>query len=398
MNEQARVISGEEEAAYGWASVNFLMGALLENSKGQGTVVDPRLTYGALDLGGASTQISFYEPGEDIMSNLFKLQIGQAKHWNVYAHSFLRYGVNEAQERMRARLSWDKTVQERFAYGVHDPCLPGGSHKDFRSAVTFDKNGVEVLDKTLEPYSAIMVNDNDKGSWEECSGLVYQLLRKDSNAWCNYAHGGDCSFSGVYQPSLPLQSKSFGEFLGFSNFNHVWKFLQLPERSSLSEMLSETQHICSMSREELLNFNDGFVNDDVAEEYCFRAVYVFHLLHNGYGFPLDYNITATNVINGQKVGWALGAMLYEINTLPWNYETKNHHGFIQNMKEGWKSGEKVEPYVLFLMVATMVGLLLCLFKIQWNRKVQHGKAQYEPIDNCSGIEMESEKKPHRSIP
>jgi hypothetical protein len=34
---------------------------------------------------------------------------------------------------------------------------------------------------------------------------------------------------------------------------------------------------------------------------------------------MEDNITATNVINGQKVGWALGSMLYEINTLPWTY-------------------------------------------------------------------------------
>ena len=42
-------------------------------------------------------------------------------------------------------------------------------------------------------------------------------------------------------------------------------------------------------------------------------------MRNGYGFKMEDNITATNVINGQKVGWALGSMLYEINTLPWTY-------------------------------------------------------------------------------
>ena len=83
VNEQARVMSGEEEAIYDWTGVNFLMGDLIEASRGEGTVLEPRMTHGALDLGGASTQIGFYEPHEDIMSNLFKLQIGQAKHWNL---------------------------------------------------------------------------------------------------------------------------------------------------------------------------------------------------------------------------------------------------------------------------------------------------------------------------
>lgn len=73
-DEQARVLSGEEESIYDWAGVNFLMGNLLEESKGSGTVLNPNKTYGALDLGGGSTQIAFYEPNEDIMANLFKVR------------------------------------------------------------------------------------------------------------------------------------------------------------------------------------------------------------------------------------------------------------------------------------------------------------------------------------
>lgn len=50
--ENARVISGEEEAIYGWAGINFLMGTLLGNTVGVGTVEDVNKTYGALDMGG----------------------------------------------------------------------------------------------------------------------------------------------------------------------------------------------------------------------------------------------------------------------------------------------------------------------------------------------------------
>jgi len=98
-DEQVRVISGEEEAIYGWTGINFLMGTLLNNTQGIGTVTGVNKTFGALDMGGASTQISFFEPSEDIMSNLFKMQLGASKHWNVYAHSFLYFGVNLALER-----------------------------------------------------------------------------------------------------------------------------------------------------------------------------------------------------------------------------------------------------------------------------------------------------------
>jgi hypothetical protein len=31
----------------------------------------------------------------------------------------------------------------------------------------------------------------------------------------------------------------------------------------------------------------------------------------------------TNTLGGHKLGWVLGAMLYEINSLPWVYEDPN---------------------------------------------------------------------------
>jgi hypothetical protein len=59
-NEFARVLSGEEEAIFGWAGINFVMGNLVEESEGAGTVVNPKLTYGALDMGGASSYTQIY--------------------------------------------------------------------------------------------------------------------------------------------------------------------------------------------------------------------------------------------------------------------------------------------------------------------------------------------------
>jgi Golgi nucleoside diphosphatase len=53
-DEYARVLSGEEEAIFGWAGINFAMGNLVEESEGVGAVVNPKLTYGAMDLGSFS--------------------------------------------------------------------------------------------------------------------------------------------------------------------------------------------------------------------------------------------------------------------------------------------------------------------------------------------------------
>jgi apyrase len=56
-DEWARTISGEEEGAYGWLVANYLMnGARLPG-------IQSDTTYGAIDLGGASAQISFRPSG-----------------------------------------------------------------------------------------------------------------------------------------------------------------------------------------------------------------------------------------------------------------------------------------------------------------------------------------------
>lgn len=143
----------------------------------------------------------------------------------------------------------------------------------------------------------------------------------EQNQWCAFAHQGDCSLAGVYQPKLP-RSESFGEFVAFSNYHHVWKFLKLPDVASISELEVATRRVCAMGSTEVRAWADSkkFPDSEI-DSYCFRSAYVFQLLHNGFGFRMNDTIRATNVISGHKVGWALGAMLYEINALPWRY----HH-------------------------------------------------------------------------
>jgi Golgi nucleoside diphosphatase len=366
VDEQARVLSGEEESIYDWTGVNFLLGDLIEQSEGIGTVVNPKRTHGALDLGGASTQISFYMPSEDVMANLFKLQIGQAKHWNVYAHSFLFYGINEATNRLQARLAAGKTSNERMVEGIHNPCLPGGAKAEFRTNIHLDAKGLESWNYTGSfpsgdgYYQAVLKNDNSKGDFSTCMDLTKALLNLEKNSWCDFAHKGDCSFAGIYQPPLPPDD----EFVAFSNYYHVWKFLGLPERATLAELHDATQTVCGMSRSELVKYNDGNkkpVDDDELDSYCFRSVYAFQLLHNGYGFQTNDTIRATKVIDGHKVGWALGAMLYEINAMPWTYKTESP--FAAAIGSGDPAvGEGGRSEILFL-AAVALGLFALLMLV-----------------------------------
>jgi GDA1/CD39 (nucleoside phosphatase) family len=379
-------------------AVNFLLGDLVEQSEGAGTVVNPRTTHGALDLGGASTQISFYEPAEDIMSNLFKFQLGQAKHWNIYAHSFLMYGMNEAIDRFHASLIANRTLDERMIQGVYNPCLPVGGpsqRHDVRTNIHFTAEGVETWDyqEGLYPsgdgyFQAVLVNDRTEPDVDLCFEYAGRLLHREQNHWCNFAHKGDCSFAGIYQPALPRQSNddgngNFGEFVAFSNYYHIWQFLHLPERATIAQLEAATRHVCSLSHQELIEFIAGVDigdNDDGSAEldsYCFRSAYAYHLLHRGYGFTHNDTVRATRVIEGQKVGWALGAMLYEINAMPWTYNTDDKNFSISaddtHLHMAWET-------VCLLVIA--LGMVLTLLIVFWMRERSLRRLyrdQYEPV-------------------
>jgi hypothetical protein len=71
-------------------------------------------------------------------------------------------------------------------------------------------------------------------------------------------------------------------------------------------------------------------------EMCFLAAYTYTLLRHGHGFDLHRNLTCADKVelDGVKlnIGWPLGAMLYEINTLPWEYSPETAHQVASHSK------------------------------------------------------------------
>ncbi|XP_045890702.1 ectonucleoside triphosphate diphosphohydrolase 2-like isoform X2 [Micropterus dolomieu] len=102
--KEATILSGQEEGAYGWVTVNYL----LENFVKCGFVgrwLNPgRETIGALDLGGASTQITF-ETSEEVedKQNVMALEL-YGKNYKIYTQSFLCYGQDQFLKKLLAHL------------------------------------------------------------------------------------------------------------------------------------------------------------------------------------------------------------------------------------------------------------------------------------------------------
>jgi hypothetical protein len=129
-----------------------------------------------------------------------------------------------------------------------------------------------------------------------------------------------------------------------------------------------------MSREQLVYFNNGKVADSELDSYCFRSVYAFQLLHNGYGFKMDDTIRSTNVIDGHKVGWALGAMMYEINTMPWTYSAQQ------------VAAEKAQGLGWHFAAVTGLALVASLVVIFGLRRRLANPKRYEDYETIKEIE------------
>ncbi|XP_050965032.1 ectonucleoside triphosphate diphosphohydrolase 2 isoform X1 [Labeo rohita] len=296
----ATILSGQEEGAYGWVTVNYL----LENYIKYGFVgqwLSPgRDTVGALDFGGASTQITF-ETKQTVENkdNLMKLRL-YGRDYKIYTQSFLCYGRDQVLLRLLALLI---TTQGSDHSIVH-PCYPAGYSASIKLSSVFDT----PCNKRQTPYKP----DDDlqikgTGNYDQCLGNVSRLFSFDS---CSYSR---CSFDGVFQPNVT------GNFMAFSAFFYTHSFLQEATgiRITSPEHLEDAARaVCNMSFQEISN---KFQNQESRlKDYCAVSAFVKVLLVSGYGF--DYfsfpHVFFQKKAGGTSVGWSLGYMLSLSNLLP----------------------------------------------------------------------------------
>ena len=95
-----RIMSGAEEAIYGWLAVNHLLGF--------------KETAGAIDMGGASIQVAFETHRRDRLDHQHQIYVN-GRRYTIYAVSLLKFGVNEAKRRLSKSMNVEKSA---------NPCYP----------------------------------------------------------------------------------------------------------------------------------------------------------------------------------------------------------------------------------------------------------------------------------
>ncbi|XP_037353482.1 ectonucleoside triphosphate diphosphohydrolase 1 isoform X2 [Talpa occidentalis] len=296
----AKIISGKEEGAFGWITINYLLGKFTQKLNWLNMHIKDKTyqtAYGALDLGGASTQITFVynKPFEMPEENHVSFQL-YGKTYILYTHSFLCYGKDQA---LLTKLSYDFQNSNGT---IKDPCFHPGYERvmdivEFYKSPCTEKYKLSKMDK-LEILGT--------GNYEQCKQNIENQLF--SNDTCGYTK---CAFNGTYIP--PVQ----GHFEAFSAYYYVMHFLnftsqELPSENEVTRIMS---NFCALSWNELKSRNTG-LKEKYLSEYCFAGTYIFVLL-NKFRFTDESwkNIHFVDQMEGTSIGWSLGYMLNLTNMI-----------------------------------------------------------------------------------
>ncbi|XP_059803239.1 ectonucleoside triphosphate diphosphohydrolase 1 isoform X3 [Hypanus sabinus] len=286
----ARIISGADEGAFGWITINYLMGNFGMVRAGG----NPN-TLGALDLGGASTQISFIpdsliESQENSMD--FRLY---GRSYHMYTHSFLCYGKDQAMKMLLQSLMVEDSEI------ISSPCFNEGYEKIINVSAFYNSPCTPNPPRTTHETVKVIGTGNS----EECRSNVSRLLNHSS------CHCSTCSFNGVCQPPI------WGKFGAFSAFYYVMDFFRKnASLENLDQVQAAVQKFCNMPWQEAKKVYK--MKEKYLSENCFSGHYILLLLMEGYNFT-DSNwnsIEFLKKIKGSDAGWTLGYMLNLTNMIP----------------------------------------------------------------------------------
>ncbi|XP_011812620.1 PREDICTED: ectonucleoside triphosphate diphosphohydrolase 8 isoform X2 [Colobus angolensis palliatus] len=257
----AELLAGQDEGAFGWITVNYGLETLVKYSFTGEWIQPPEETLvGALDMGGASTQITFV-PGGPILDKSTQADFRlYGSNYSVYTHSYLCFGRDQMLNRLLVGL-----VQSRPAALLRHPCYLSGYQTTLALAPLYESPCVHTTTPPSLPQNLTVEGTGNPGA---CVSAIRELFNFSS---CQGQE--DCAFDGIYQP--PLKGKFYVE-------------ASYPGQ-------------------------DRWLRD-----YCASGLYILTLLHEGYRFSEETwpSLEFRKQAGGVDIGWTLGYMLNLTGMIP----------------------------------------------------------------------------------
>ncbi|KFD71600.1 hypothetical protein M514_05313 [Trichuris suis] len=318
--KNASIISGVDEGLYAWIATNFLDRRLMitdghSRVSSFCSISSPAtdrssrpFSLGALDLGGASTQIVFevsvsLSPfvifpfwrvvqisNETVTDHSRYLRL-YGETYRLYVRSYLCCGANEMIRIRQATLAMQAPSEV-----VHkDPCLPLN--------YTLVVNSTEVFMKpcvAFEPTQATPAEYHYQGTSDPsaCRMLIDTMMRINST----------CIVESEPRPEVS------GNLVAFSGFYYIGKFFNCTSGCTKSQFNESVWSYCERPVDRIFELAPlSFLYS-----YCFRGMYTLALLFDKYKLTDSQfqQLKFLSRIGSSDIGWTLGYMLNATNMLP----------------------------------------------------------------------------------
>ena len=228
LEASADILTGVEEGVAGWVTSLQLSGEAV----------------GALDWGGASSQVTVPDP-----AGQQEVSIG-GEQFTVSSSSHLCYGQAESLKRHRAGLVLSSGQQwplrSPLTVNITDPCLPDGATTEparlsllFSSPCTWLADTELVRAMAVSPARVRFVWGPDYG---ECSRLIEdQFSPENCSVWQSLPGEATCLDPATFPPPANLT------YLAMSTYWYLTNGLDMTGRNlSLAEYQDLTRQVCSL--------------------------------------------------------------------------------------------------------------------------------------------------------
>lgn len=240
----SKTITGTEEGVFGWLAINYETGALRTNRA--------KLA-GVLDIGGASTQVSFPVIQDSLIAQGDLLAINvYGKQFKVYVHSFLGLGQNEVSHQF---LDTESCYSNDYTLPKGTPA--NGDAYQCMNEISNLMNPVHHVDQLVQPA----LEANPVSNWV-AMGAVADLVK-----------------------SKPFHSNS----------------RQFTTQNLLDQADSQICH------QRWSTLGSLYPNDDYLYGYCLFPAYYYALITQGYGIQNQQPIKI--MAPSQSADWTLGVVL-----------------------------------------------------------------------------------------
>ncbi|KDP37807.1 hypothetical protein JCGZ_06709 [Jatropha curcas] len=352
-----KVISGMDEAYYGWIALNYQTGVLGKSPK--------KATFGALDMGGSSLQVTFESKKHTHNETELNLRIGAANH-HLTAYSLAGYGLNDAFDKSVVHILRGLPSADLVSGNIEikHPCLQSGYKEQYicSQCASNQQNSVSpiVVGKSSDKgvKSGVPVQLIGAPNWEECSALAKVAI--NLSEWSNQSTALDCDLQPCALPDV--FPRPHGRFYAMSGFFVVYRFFNLASEAALDDVLEKGREFCEQTWQVAKN---SVPPQPFIEQYCFRAPYVVFLLREG------LHITDNQIVIGSgSITWTLGVALFEAGkTLSPRLRLPSYEMLRM----------KIHPIILIVIVVASLILLVCMLSCLGNWMPRFFRRPYLPL-------------------